>query len=164
MKYKTTIAILALTLSIAASGQSNPAALTVKGEVGLPLTITIAGLSKFKHAEAIIKDREGISHTYTGASVLSIPDSAKVTLGRQLRGEHLKKYLLVKCADGYQVLFSLAELDPEFGNKTVILANKIDGKALPEGKGPFRLIVPDDKALARNSYEVTEMIVSFAKD
>lgn len=62
------------------------------------------------------------------------------------------------------MLFSLAELDPDFGNKTVILADRVDGKPLPEGKGPFRLIVPDDKALARSTYEVVELIVGLAKD
>ncbi|MCG2614087.1 molybdopterin-dependent oxidoreductase [Terrimonas sp. NA20] len=164
MKHKIAGAILLTILSLTTSGQTGQGTLTVKGEVGLPLTITTAGLSEFRHAEANMKDREGNMHKYTGVSVLSILDSAKVTLGKQLRGEHLKKYLLVKCADGYQVLFSLAELDPDFGNKTVILADRVDGKPLPEGKGPFRLIIPDDKALARNSYEVIEMIVSFAKD
>lgn len=164
MQHKAAGIFLSVMISIAGFGQTNQGSLKVKGEVGLPLTINVSDLSKFKYAEASIKDREGIIHKYTGTSVISILDSAKVTLGRQLRGENLKKYLLIKCGDGYQVLFSLAELDPDFGNKTVILANQVDGKPLPEGKGPFRLIVPDDKALARSSYEVVEMIVGFAKD
>lgn len=39
-------------------------------------------------------------------------------MGKELRGENLSKYLLVKCADDYEVLFSLAELDSSFTNKS----------------------------------------------
>ena len=48
------------------------------------------------------------------------------------------KYLLVKCTDGYQVLFSLAELDPSIADKNIIIADSVDGKPLPDAKGPLR--------------------------
>ena len=49
---------------------------------------------------------------------------AGVTTSKKLRGENLSKYLLVKCADGYEVLFSLAEPDSSFTNRVVILADE----------------------------------------
>lgn len=151
-------------ISIALSAKAQVAAISVEGEVTRPLRLQASDLLQMKRAEATIKDREGIDHTYTGVPVTAILDSAGVTLGQQLRGENLSKYLLVKCADGYEVLFSLAELDTNFGDRTVILADQVDGKSLPQGRGPFRLIVPQDKALARNSFEVTTFIIGFAKD
>jgi len=163
---RTTLLLTALIFTKMISAQStiNALVLSVKGDVGNPLQLTLRALEGFTQTSAVIKDREGNNHTYAGVAIKDILDSAKATTGKQLRGENLKKYLLVKCADGYQVLFSLAELDPDFGNRKVILAHKVDGQPLPEGKGPFRLIVPDDKALARNSFEVTEFIIGFARD
>jgi hypothetical protein len=47
---------------------------------------------------------------------------AKFLLGKELHGkENLSKYVLVKSADGYQVLFSLAELDASVQDKNVLL-------------------------------------------
>ena len=70
-----------------------------------------------------------------------------------LRGENLSKYLQIKAADGYGVLFSLAELDSSFTSKVVILADKMEGKPIPKGKGPFRIIVPDERKPARSILE-----------
>ena len=36
--------------------------------------------------------------------------------------------------------FSLAELDPSIADKNIIIADKVDGKPLPEAKGPLRII------------------------
>jgi DMSO/TMAO reductase YedYZ molybdopterin-dependent catalytic subunit len=112
----------------------------------------------------MMKDRDGKEHAYTGVSIQEILEQAGVTTGKQLRGENLTKYLLVKCADGYEVLFSLAELDSSFTDRTVILADTIEGKSLPMDKGPFRLIVPGEKKPARSSFQVTEIIIKFAKE
>jgi len=72
--------------------------------------------------------------------------------------------MLVKCADGYEVLFSLAELDSSFTDRIVILADSLEGKPLPSGKGPFRLVVPGEKKPARSSFQVTELVIRFAKE
>lgn len=136
----------------------------VSGEVATPLRLQISDLLRMERLEVTLKDREGTDHAYTGVPIRAILDSAGVTLGRRLRGENLSKYLLVKCADGYEVLFSLAELDADFGNLTVVLADQMDGKPIADGRGPFRLVVPGDKALARSSFEVISLIVGFAKE
>jgi len=51
--------------------------------------------------------------------------------------------------DGYQVLFSLAEFDPAFSSRVIILADRRDGKPLDSHEGPLRIIVPGDKRGAR---------------
>ena len=66
-------------------------------------------------------------------------------MGKQLRGKNLAKFLLVTATDGYQVVFSLAELDTSFNEKEVILADKMDNKPIPSNPGPFQLIVPGEK-------------------
>lgn len=140
------------------------ATVKVSGEVNQPLQLTMAQLTNMKPATAVLKDRDGKEHSYRGVAVLDILQAAGVTTGQQLHGEHLAKYLLVKCADGYEVLFSLAELDPAFTDKQAILAYQLEGNALAAGKGPFRLVVPGEKRPARSCHQVVELVIRFAKD
>lgn len=140
------------------------ATLIIQGEVEKELVLTSLDLIKMKRDKATLIDRGGVSHHYEGVPITTILDSAGVTLGNKLRGENLSKYLLVKCGDGYQVLFSLAELDHSFTDRIVILADHMDGKPISDGRGPFRLIVPGEKVPARSSFEVVSFTIGFAKD
>ena len=44
----------------------------------------------------------------------------------------------------------LGEVAPEFGNQSILVADKRDGKPLFGYQGPFRLVCPNDKAGARS--------------
>lgn len=136
----------------------------VHGEVTKPLLLSMADVSKMNRVSVNLKDRDGKDHSYTGVSVLDILNLAGVTTGNQLRGENLSKYVLVRCADGYEVVFSLAEFDTVFSNKKIILSYETEGKPLPTGKGPFRLIVPDERRPARSCFQVTEFVIRYAKE
>lgn len=136
----------------------------VTGEVVTPLTLTAADLAAMPRTTASAKDKQGLMHSFSGVALSEIFSKAGVTTGRQLRGENLAKYLLVTCADGYQVVFSLAELDSSFTDRVVILADQMEGQPLPAGVGPFRIVVPGDKKPARNCFQVTGLAIRFAKD
>ena len=150
---------LFLLVSLAATAQS----VTVGGEVTTPLTLTGADVSAMPRSTAIAKDKQGTPHTFQGVSLADIFKKAGVTTGRDLRGDNLAKYVLVTCADNYQVVFSLAELDSSFTDRVVILADQMEGKPLPAGTGPFRVIVPGEKKPARNCFQVTAIDIKFAK-
>jgi len=150
---------LFLLVSLAATAQS----VTVGGEVTTPLTLTAADVSAMPRSTAIAKDKQGTPHTFQGVSLADIFKKAGVTTGRDLRGDNLAKYVLVTCADNYQVVFSLAELDSSFTDRVVILADQMEGKPLPAGTGPFRVIVPGEKKPARNCFQVTAIDIKFAK-
>lgn len=137
---------------------------TVEGEVLKSLKITQDDLNKFKQAEVKAKDRDGKEHIYKGVLLVHILDSAGVTLGSKLRGENLAKYVLVKASDGYEVIFALPEIDPEFTTQTILLAYEVDGKPLAKGEGPFRLVVPNDKRPARWIRELATIKVLFSKN
>lgn len=138
--------------------------LKVSGEVTQPLELSLSDLSKMPQKEAVIKDKEGNTHIYSGVPIQDILTKAGVPSGKALHGtENFSKYVLVKCSDGYQVLFSLAELDASIQDKNVILADHIDGKMLLKEKGPLRIIAEGEKKPARNSYQVTELIVGSVK-
>jgi DMSO/TMAO reductase YedYZ molybdopterin-dependent catalytic subunit len=129
--------------------QDTGAVFTVGGEAIASLTFSIKELSAIKSSEVKAKDRDGKEHTFKGISLYTILDSAGAPLGKALRGENLAKYVLVKASDGYEVVFSLPEIDPEFSEKIILLAYEVDGKPLAATEGPFRLVVPQDKKHAR---------------
>ena len=148
-----------LVLSLTTTAQS----ITVGGEVTTPLTLTAADLTAMPRSTAIAKDKQGTPHTFSGVALADIFKKAGVTTGRDLRGENLAKYVLVTCADNYQVVFSLAELDSSFTDRVVILADQVEGKPLPAGTGPFRIVVPGEKKPARNCFQVLSIDIKFAK-
>ena len=47
------------------------------------------------------------------------------------------------------MIFSLAELDADFQDSDVIVADTMNGAPLDDKTGPFRLVVPHDKRPAR---------------
>ncbi len=71
--------------------------------------------------------------------------------------------LLIEAADGYKVVFALAELDPEFASREILLADKRDGKPLDAKQGPFRIVAPGDKRPARWIRQVTAFKVVSVK-
>jgi DMSO/TMAO reductase YedYZ molybdopterin-dependent catalytic subunit len=156
------IALLSFT-AITFTSQAQTSTIKVSGEVSTPLTIDPAYLQKFTQTTVTRKDRDGKDHTYSGVIVADILKNAGVTLGPDLKGENLTKYLLVEASDGYQVIFALAELDKGYTDRTIILANQVDGKPLAPGDGPYRIIVQDEKKPARCIKQVTGMQVHFVK-
>lgn len=162
MKYTLLLFMATILLHSRTSAQS--ATISVTGEVTHPLQLSAADVAAMKKVTVQATDRDGKAHSYTGVPVADILQQAGVTMGAQLRGENMSKYLLVKSGDGYEVLFSLPELDAAFTDRVVILASQVDGQPLPEGKGPFRIVVPGEKKPARWIWEVTAMTVRFAKE
>jgi DMSO/TMAO reductase YedYZ molybdopterin-dependent catalytic subunit len=137
---------------------------SVTGEVQKPLTLSAADLAAMPRTSVSANDKQGVAHSYSGVALAEIFRAAGVTTGGQLRGKNLAKYLLVSCADGYQVVFSLAELDSDFTDRIVILADQMEGKPLPDGVGPFRIVVPGEKRPARNCFQVKTLSIKFAKE
>lgn len=156
--------IMFITGNIQAQQTAVKPCIKVSGEVAHPLQLCEEELKQMKHVTISTKDREGTVHDYSGVPVAEIFRKAGVTMGKELRGENLAKYLLVTSADNYQVVFSLAELDSAFTDRVVILADAMDGKPLAAGVGPYRIIVPGEKRPARNSFQVVALTVLFAKE
>ena len=150
-------------LLIHAQTAGKQASVKITGEVTTPLDIKLEDLKQYKQTEVIRKDRDGNDHTYSGVILADLLQKAGVTLGKDMRGENLTKYVLVDASDGYQVVFALAELDKDFTDRTIILADMVDGKPLAAADGPFRIIVQNEKKPVRCIKQVTSLKVVFAK-
>ena len=137
---------------------------TVEGEVLKTLKLSRSDLANLKQVEVSAKDHGGQLSTFKGVALVDVLEAAGVTLGSQLRGKNLLKYVVVKAADNYEVVFSLPEIDPEFTSQAVLLAYKVDGEDLAKGDGPFRMVVPNDKKQARWVREVVSIRVVIEKE
>ena len=131
----------------------------VSGEVTKPLSLTETDLQKFPQTTVTRKDKDGKDHVYNGVLLATILEKAGVTLGKDLKGKNLTKYVLLGARDGYHVIFALAELEKDFTDRLIILADTIDGKPLTEADGPFRVIVQDEKKPARCIRQVSSIVV-----
>ena len=81
--------------------------------------------------------------TYTGVKLTDVLRRVGVATD-SLRGPALVTRVLVEAADGYRVIFSLAELAPSFGERRVLLVDQMDGHPLPANEGPWRLAAAGD--------------------
>jgi DMSO/TMAO reductase YedYZ molybdopterin-dependent catalytic subunit len=60
---------------------------------------------------------------------------------RRARFARMKTWMLT--------FLALAEFDPGFSDRSIILADQQDGQSLPDNAAPFRVVVPGDSHRAR---------------
>lgn len=128
----------------------------VAGLDGKVAQVSFAGLERRSVATA---DAAGIKTTHEGVALRDVLMRAGVPMGDQLRGKALARVVVASAADGYQVVYALAELDTAFNDHTVIIANTRNGQPLLADAGPLQIIVPQDKRPARWIKQVTRLEV-----
>jgi len=133
-----------------AAPTGGPSTLAITGDVPNKLSLTAEDLAKLPRATATIPDQDGTKVEYEGVPLAEILKKAGIAFDKTLRGNSLASYVLATASDGYQVVFTLAEVAPDFANETILVVDKRDGKPLFGYQGPFRLVCPNDKAGARS--------------
>jgi DMSO/TMAO reductase YedYZ molybdopterin-dependent catalytic subunit len=124
--------------------------LKIGGAVSTLLTLTIADLKGMPRTTLhVTNPHENKTETYEGVLLEELLRRAGVSQGDQLRGKRLTTYVIAEAEDGYQVVFSLAELDSGITNSEVLVADTVDGAPIDAKRGPFRLVAPHDKRPAR---------------
>jgi len=99
----------------------------------------------------------GLSTTFEGVSLKALLERAGVWFGETMKGKRLASCLLVEGADGLRVVIALPEIDPAFTDKQIVLAFLKDGKPLDSKEGPYRIVIPDEKRMARWVRQVTTL-------
>jgi hypothetical protein len=143
------LACLGLVFAQAPPPQSAPATIGVSGDIATPLILKAEDLAAMPREKASVPEPDGTQAEYEGVPLREILKRAGLPFGK-LRGKALTTYVLAKAHDGYQVVFTLGEIDAEFGDQQILVADKREGKALLGYQGPFRLLCPHDKAGARS--------------
>ena len=151
---------LALVLLAPLYGQDADAKLTIAGDITNPLTLTKADLAKLPRTSVSVKN-EGSDEqtTYEGVLLYDVLKEAGAPVGKQLMGKALATYILAEARDGYQVVFALPEIDPEFMGAQVVIADKRNGGPLDGPQKPLQVIAPQDELHARSMYSLTKIEV-----
>jgi len=169
MKRIAVLFALFITIAAIANGQksSPPAKPIASVEIdvsGRPLVkMSAADFAKYPRTEVKAKDHDGVESAFSGVELRLLLSAAGAKLGKDLKGPTIGQYLIIEAADGYRAVYSLTDLDPDFADKTVILADQKEGKPLEAKNGPWQVIATNEKKHARWVRQVTALRVRVAK-
>lgn len=158
--------IFSLTFSVSAqntadktvSPQNAEAILRVEAD-GKTTEFKKSDLAKLPRREVKAKTHDGKETTFGGVDLREVLKLAGVKFGEEGKKTNLTSYLIVEAADNYRAVFAMLELEPNFTDKVIILADTNEGKTLRKDKGNWQLIVPDEKKQARWVRQVVKLIV-----
>jgi hypothetical protein len=130
--------------------------LTVETEAGKPTVLTKSDIESLPRVKVTTHEGD-TSVTFEGIALKAVLEKAGLEFGHSMRGKRLASCLLVQAADGYRVVIALPEIDPDFTDKQIVLAFLQDGKPLDAKAGPYRIVIPDEKRMARWVRQVTKL-------
>jgi hypothetical protein len=155
MRHRLLFPALVFTLILQA-GVAQSQRLTVQIEGGKQVALTRSEIEALPHVK-VTTGASGASATFEGVALEAVLEKTGVEFGQALKGKRLASCLLVEAADGYRAVIALPEIDPAFTDKQVVLAFWKDGKPLDEKEGPYRIVIPDEKRMARWVRQVTTL-------
>lgn len=106
---------------------------------------SVATLAALPHVTlTVYNEHAKASQTYSGVPLmellkpLGVPDKP--------HGKEFRLYLEAEGSDGYEVVYSVAEVTPDVHDGTVIVADSMDGTPLPAASGPLQLVATGESA------------------
>lgn len=148
LRHRALVLALLLSAPWQLGAQPRPA-ITVTGDVPRSLTLTASDLAALPRT-TVSTTSNGITTNYEGVLLGELLTRAGIVLGPGARGGSLSAYVIAIASDGYQVVFSVGELDPAITDGRYLVADKANGEALFGENGAFRLVIPGDKRGARS--------------
>jgi len=129
--------------------------LTIQTETGKQIALTRTEIEALPRIKVTTQAPD--SSSYDGVALKTLLEKAGVEFGHSLRGKRMASCLLVEAADGYRVVIALPEIDPDFNDKQVMLAFSKNEKPLDAKEGPYRIVIPNEKRMARWVKQVTTL-------
>jgi hypothetical protein len=137
--------------------------LDLRGDLPNPRRIDASELNKLPRVETRTSDPHdpGREVIYSGTPLEEVLKAGGLMRdsGMACSREITATTVLVEAADGYQAVFSLAELRPELTDRVILLADTKDSQPLGPREGPFRIIVCGEKLPRRWVCQVKAMTV-----
>jgi hypothetical protein len=145
------MAALLLSVAILAAADDKPheAVLVLQGMTGETIRLTESDLQKLPRVDVEAVDHGGNKARYSGVPLRVLLDKVGVPQGEKVRGKWIGAFVAVDALDDYRAVFGLAELDPAFNDRAIILADQRNGQPLDKKHGPFQIIAPGEKRQAR---------------
>ncbi|OYQ30080.1 hypothetical protein CHU93_06995 [Sandarakinorhabdus cyanobacteriorum] len=122
------------------------------------LPLDAASLAPLPRATATLT-AHGETRACEGVWLTDLAAASGLPAGQAVSGSALSILIRAEAADGYRVVFTLAELDRKLGNRPVLIADRCDGKPMAAGDGPLRLVVPGEARAARSVRQLVALRV-----
>lgn len=167
----------ALALGFAANAQAAPSCLggpstqvkiSGSGVVSTPKVYTPAMLAARQTSKMTVSYFSGasglVTKTFVGVPLYDLIQEVGVTLDSTRKNDMLRKYMTMTATDCYQVVVAMAEIQPSVGGQQVMVAfAQVDaaGEVIPldDNEGALKLVVPGDKAGARQVFHLSTIAV-----
>lgn len=133
--------------------------LTVGGDVERPLSLSRSDLATLPRQELRATDHGGREALYEGVALCEVLRLAGVKFVEETPGDLLRTCVTAEAEDGHAVAFALAEFDPAYTDRVILLADQRDGESILPSNGPYCLIVPDEKKQGRWVRQVRSLTV-----
>lgn len=152
----------------AATGATGGPAVATLAVTGLPNArhLDVAALEALD-AQDVTWAHHGESHVYRCTSLFAILtwcglEPGTGGPGADPRSKHAgwRRVVCASASDGFDAVFSSAELSPDIGPSRVMVAWAVDGRPLGSSEGPLRLLVPTDKKGSRSIRGLVRVDVS----
>lgn len=105
----------------------------------------------------------GTPHVFEGVPLTVLLQRIGAPAGEALHGEALASVVVVRARDAYTVALALAETDASMRKDPIILADRMDGAAIPDAEGPYRLVAVADLRPARSAKMVESLEIKSLK-
>ena len=173
--------LLVLTLGLvggaaSAVAQSSPVAgsegtpttgedIAISGEVASPGEMTLADLQVLPvetvEVTVVALEEGGASetHIYTGVRLFDVLEWTGLAGDSADPASRVQLYVVLTARDGYQVVLSVGEIEPDLGDAPILLAWEVDGAPLPAEHAPAQLVVPGDGDDSRYIWAISEIDV-----
>lgn len=164
MKNAVSSFIVLFLIGVQATAATDSVAITgsvaIIGSVQKPGEWTVARIKSELTADVTTisyAGHDGKKHTAVSVPLLSVLRASGLqaklksdpTAHPKSKHFELRLVVAVKGRDGYISAFSLAELQPDVGDRHVWLALDTDGQPLTDSDGPLKLLATDDQKPAR---------------
>ena len=123
--------------------------LEIRGLDGAVQKLTPDDLKSLPHTSVtVFNAHTKKSESYAGVVLADLLAKVNAPVGEKLKGKLFMTGVVAEGTDGYQVLYSVAEVDPVMHSGVVLIADSVDGHPLGNN-GAFQLINTEDKRPAR---------------
>lgn len=140
-------------LAMQATPAASPAEANAEGTVEFSGLVTNPGPVSVSDLQALGSETVDVTyesggtpedHQFTGVRLYDALEHVGLAFDPEARNPLLTAYIVITANDGYQVVLSGGEIDPNFGDAPMLLAWEQDGAPLAGEDGPLRLVVPGD--------------------
>ena len=142
---------------------ATPPVLEVRGDLPKPGPLRLTELTAMTPA-TFTWVAHGQSHTVLGVPLATVlrhfgwePGVMGKTIPAAEKRVGYKRVIVATAPDGFQAVFSAAELAPAMGKTQAVVVWMVDGKPLPPSEGPLRLVVLTDEEPSRSVYHLQRL-------